>query len=478
MFFAMTEYGSNLFQNTGTPVSLTYQLGTSLNYVPDRNDISLRGNLVSTGETLEVVVADGKPVYNIHLDSTSSALVFGEVGLFYNGQMVALGCSQVLLTVSSGVGNISIEAALPVGQLSGLILSSVALSSDPDTLNFLPSPDQLPRSSVAHPNTFAIKDTDIVATTDGPRWYLSGAGYVGNYLVNSGTYNQVAVNNVLPQVALGTVVYLSFNTGVNAGLVRQGTLITRLPNSAVVVFNTALPSLPATNDGFFLYVPNQVGLVTGPTGPNGNIGPQGPTGYTGHQGVTGPTGPQGLQGIQGITGPTGAMNFNPDNVAITGGFIDGTNIGFNAPSDGKFVNLTVTGNTILGTPSANNSVLVNALATFVPGFIYGGDVSSTAVGGFGVPKGTSGQRKSNPDPGTIRFNTDFEDFEGFNGLGWGPIAGVPTGGGNDKIFFENSQMITASYTVPVGKNAMSAGSITIGSGKTVTVSTGSTWAVV
>ena len=53
-----------------------------------------------------------------------------------------------------------------------------------------------------------------------------------------------------------------------------------------------------------------------------------------------------------------------------------------------------------------------------------------------------------------------------------------TGGGNDKIFWENDQTVTSDYTITDGQNAMSAGPITISSGITVTIGTGETWTVV
>ena len=51
------------------------------------------------------------------------------------------------------------------------------------------------------------------------------------------------------------------------------------------------------------------------------------------------------------------------------------------------------------------------------------------------------------------------------------------GGGTDKVFFENDQVVTADYTITAGKNAMSAGTITVNNGVTVTVPSGSTWVV-
>tara|TARA_R110002096_G_scaffold435912_1_gene664178 strand:+ start:2452 stop:4728 length:2277 start_codon:yes stop_codon:yes gene_type:complete len=58
------------------------------------------------------------------------------------------------------------------------------------------------------------------------------------------------------------------------------------------------------------------------------------------------------------------------------------------------------------------------------------------------------------------------------------IAAGATGGGNDDIFYENGQNVTTNYTITNGKNAMSAGPITIDSGVTVTVGAGETWTVV
>ena len=58
------------------------------------------------------------------------------------------------------------------------------------------------------------------------------------------------------------------------------------------------------------------------------------------------------------------------------------------------------------------------------------------------------------------------------------IAAGATGGGSDQIFYENGQTVTTNYTITNGKNAMSAGAITINTGVTVTVGTGETWTVV
>jgi hypothetical protein len=60
---------------------------------------------------------------------------------------------------------------------------------------------------------------------------------------------------------------------------------------------------------------------------------------------------------------------------------------------------------------------------------------------------------------------------------WSDIGGGATGGGNDQIFVENGQTVTATYTIPTGKNASSVGPITLASGVTVTVPSASRWVI-
>jgi hypothetical protein len=52
------------------------------------------------------------------------------------------------------------------------------------------------------------------------------------------------------------------------------------------------------------------------------------------------------------------------------------------------------------------------------------------------------------------------------------------GGGSDLVFLENDQVVTTNYTITAGKNAMTAGPITINAGVTVTVPSGSVWTIV
>ena len=57
------------------------------------------------------------------------------------------------------------------------------------------------------------------------------------------------------------------------------------------------------------------------------------------------------------------------------------------------------------------------------------------------------------------------------------LSGGARGAGSDDVFYENSQVVTASYTITSGKNAMTTGDITINDGVTVTVPSGSRWVI-
>jgi len=63
-------------------------------------------------------------------------------------------------------------------------------------------------------------------------------------------------------------------------------------------------------------------------------------------------------------------------------------------------------------------------------------------------------------------------------ISWGEAAAGATGGGSDKIFWENGQTVTTNYTITNNFNAMSAGPITINNGIVVTIGTGENWTIV
>ncbi len=125
--------------------------------------------------------------------------------------------------------------------------------------------------------------------------------------------------------------------------------------------------------------------------------------------------------------------------------------------------------------SNGNPVVVGS--SFGSGFV----TITSGTGAASIPASTTANRPT-PAVGYFRFNTDLNQFEGYNGTNWGAVGGGATGGGNDEIFHENDQIVTADYTIGTGsatsKNAGTFGPITVNSGVTVTVPSGSTWSIV
>ena len=104
--------------------------------------------------------------------------------------------------------------------------------------------------------------------------------------------------------------------------------------------------------------------------------------------------------------------------------------------------------------------------------------SNTAIK---VCDGTTAQRPGSPAVGMFRYNTTTNAFEGYSGSSpaWGEIGGSgggATGGGTEKIFWENEKEMNTSYEIS-GSGANNAGvfgPLTVASGVSLTVPSGTT----
>lgn len=109
-----------------------------------------------------------------------------------------------------------------------------------------------------------------------------------------------------------------------------------------------------------------------------------------------------------------------------------------------------------------------------------GTVVVNGTTALGIPRGTTADRET-IDPlldGMIRYNTDKKIIEFYSDGVWQNLNKVAQGGGEDEVFFINDIVVTQNYTVPTGKNAMTAGPIKIAEGVSITVPEGSTWTIV
>ena len=141
------------------------------------------------------------------------------------------------------------------------------------------------------------------------------------------------------------------------------------------------------------------------------------------------------------------------------------------PNDSPTFNAVTASDITLDT--GTGSLLTFQDSTGTNGYKLRANVSNVADYGFLIEDLAGGDLLKVESDGTVTATSYAGDGSALTG-----IAAGATGGGNDDIFYENGQNVTTNYTITNGKNAMSAGPITIDSGVTVTVGAGETWTVV
>lgn len=99
---------------------------------------------------------------------------------------------------------------------------------------------------------------------------------------------------------------------------------------------------------------------------------------------------------------------------------------------------------------------------------------TSSTGSAVIPAGTTAERNSSPVNGNFRYNSSLNSFEGYVDGAWGGVGGAQAGG----VIYENNQTVTANYTISTNKNGFSVGPITVNSGVTVTVPSGSVWVII
>jgi hypothetical protein len=184
-----------------------------------------------------------------------------------------------------------------------------------------------------------------------------------------------------------------------------------------------------------------------------------------------------------------AVAITRDNFSVTGS-ISATTLTVTAVSSGTIrVGMVITGTgvtagttiTALGTGTGGTgtytvSASQTVSSTTITGTTYDASFEVNATDAIKVPVGTTAQRPVGV-AGQIRYNTTLSKFESYNGTAWGAIGGGATGGGADEVFVENSLIVSTNYTITSGKSASSAGDITINTGVTVTIPSGSRWVI-
>jgi len=165
------------------------------------------------------------------------------------------------------------------------------------------------------------------------------------------------------------------------------------------------------------------------------------------------------------SGSTGSI-FTAGGVGIAKALFVGTTLNYGGVT--LSASVTGTGKMVLdNTPTLVTPILGVASAT---------SFTLTGTGASKLNIGTTAERPTGA-AGLIRYNSSTSSFEGYTSA-WGSIGGGAKGGGSDQVFYENGQTVTTDYTITAGQNAGTFGPVTINSGITVTVPSGSNWSVV
>ena len=144
------------------------------------------------------------------------------------------------------------------------------------------------------------------------------------------------------------------------------------------------------------------------------------------------------------------------------------------PASGIVTNLTGTASiNINGTVGASSATTIAATTISATNVTASGFVGTGATDAIKLPVGTTAQQPT-PATGMLRFNSTETTFEGYDGSDWGEIGG---GGDGALGFSTNVSTVAANYTLATGSNASSVGPMTVATGVSVTIPTGSRWVI-
>ena len=228
-----------------------------------------------------------------------------------------------------------------------------------------------------------------------------------------------------------------------------------------------------------------------------------------------------------VAGSNTQLQFNNNGVfgASSGMTWDGTNLTATQLRSSGLTSGRVTFAGASGLLSDSSNLTWNGTTFAITGALTASaDSTFSSTGALTISKGTTGQQPGSPVTGMLRYNTTTNSFEGYSGSSpaWNPVGGASlsndtstssnvfplfanaTSGSATTVFtsnakllykpstgefqatvldstngiFVNSQTVASDYTIASTDNGGSFGPVTVGSGITVTVSSGAVWTVV
>lgn len=364
--------------------------------------------------------------------------------------------------------------------------------SDFQQVSALASGFLVPIVDLTQPALIDQNKSASIAVFDNRYLTVSGATISGQLIVSSGTA-------AAPGLGVGQANTGLFNpVGNSLGIAAGGQETGRFNGTGLILVNSLYSSGVVASGGSVSYVGVGVGRTdTGFFASNGSfIG-------TAVSGVESSRATQsGTYFKDSVVAPSGSLNkpgiavgdVNAGFFASNGSFLATAVSGVEtnrATQSGTYFKETVAvpsgslnkpglavGDSDTGLVLVDSNVLgVSAGGAEIVRFDPSGVTTFAGSGAIDVPVGTTAQRPV-ASTGMLRFNTERPGFEGYNGTAWASVGGGATGSGVEEVFILNQTTVSGSYTIPNGYNAMSTGPIDIASGVTVTVNSGSVWAVI
>ena len=434
---AVTIGGSTAGAITGTTITANTQFsGAGTGLTGTASGLSIGGNAATATSATTSTNLAGGGAGSLPYQSATAATA-----------MLAAGSNGQVLTLASGVPSWAtpttgtVTSVSGTGTVSGISLSGTVTSSGSLTLGGTLDLSAPPAIGGTTANT--VRGTTITATTKFVSPFFEAATSAGGALRNSGGTSQLSWG-----AGGGDNLTLSVSTNINGtnaqiDISPTGTGHVHIKPTGVNSVEIAPTSIGTINN-------MSIGLTTAAAGYFTTLS------LTSTLSVNGSTGTAGqVLTSNGASAPTWQANINGITIADDTTTNATRYLTFTSATTGDITTANVASTKLQFNPS-------NGL------FSLGG------TSAIKLPVGTVAERPT-PAAGMLRFNDDTDVFEGYNGTAWGSIGG----GSNITAYglWENASVISANYTIGTNNNATSAGPITINSGVTVTVPSGSRWVV-
>jgi hypothetical protein len=419
--YVVSDIGSNVTSwiLTRSDDTNTYGL-TSPNTLGEGSTFFVQEGDTGAGETYTCntpgVITFGTS--NITFTQISSAQIYSAgTGLSLNNTTFSISNTAVTAGTYGDAGNVSTITVNAQGQLTNAVNTAIVI----------------PSSSVTGLGTMALQNATTVAITGGS---INGT-LIGNATASSGAFTTLSASSNVTGVGFAnflnappTIGGVTANTGAFTSLSASGTL-------------TASANVVISQLTGFLYGNNTSPVTASTTIPS-----------------------------SAVTGFGTMAEQNANNVAITGGAINGTLIGNSTAA--AITGTTITASTVFSGSGASLSALNGSNIT--SGTIAVG-VGGTGIGALtnnNVILGNGSNAVKFVAPGTAG-NVLVSD-----GTTWtsntAPSSGALAAGNNSIII--NNVNITANATIAAGQNGFSVGPVTTANGVSVTVASGQQWVVI